>query len=85
MKYYYVAIKGNNPIQVQFKNGLTQQILDTYIQVYGLSFIGIYETYQDAKKAIEVDYFLFGNDKFNKVDTINFLEKCLALKLDTNI
>jgi len=76
----YLAIKGCEPIQVQFKTNITKAILDCYINQYGLDFIGIYETYQDAKKAVQVDYYLFGNDTFNQIDTIYFLERCYNLE-----
>lgn len=80
MKTYYLAIKGREPIQVQFKTNLTQSKIDCYIQQYGLDFIGIYETYQDAKQALQVDYYLFGDDRFNQIDTINHLERCYQLE-----
>lgn len=80
MNTYYLAIKGCEPIQVHFKTNLTQSAIDCYIQQYGLDFIGLYETYQDAKQAIQVDYYLFGNDRFNSIDTINHLERCYQLE-----
>lgn len=80
MNIYYLAIKGYEPIQVQFKTNLTQSVIDYYIQQYGLDFIGLYETYQDCKQAIQVDYYLFGNDRFNSIDTINHLERCYQLE-----
>lgn len=80
MNTYYLAIKGCEPIQVQFKSNLTQSTIDCYIQQYGLDFIGIYETYQDAKQALQVDYYLFGDDRFNSIDTINHLERCYQLE-----
>jgi hypothetical protein len=76
MNTYYLAIKGYEPIQVTLKTNLTQSTIDSYIQIYGLDFIGFYETYQDAKQALRVDYYLFGNDRFNKIDIINHLERC---------
>lgn len=76
MNTYYLAIKGCEPIQVQFKTNLTQSKIDYYVQQYGLDFIGIYETYKDCKHALQVDYYLFGNDRFNKIDIINHLERC---------
>lgn len=80
MNTYYLAIKGCEPIQVQFKSNLTQSTIDCYIQQYGLDFIGIYETYQDAKQALQVDYYLFGDDRFISIDTINHLERCYQLE-----
>lgn len=80
MNTYYLAIKGYEPIQVTFKTNLTQSTIDCYIQQYGLDFIGIYETYQDAKQALQVDYYLFGDDRFNQIDTINHLERCYQLE-----
>lgn len=80
MNKYYLAIKGCEPQQLQFKTNLTQSTIDSYIQQYGLDFIGIYETYQDAKQALQVDYYLFGNDRFNQIDTINHLERCYQLE-----
>lgn len=79
MGTYYLAIKGCEPIQVQFKTNITESILDCYINQYGLDFIGLYETYQECKQALQVDYYLFGDDKFNLIDTINFLERCYKL------
>lgn len=80
MNTYYLAIKGCTPIQVTFKTNLTQSTIDCYSKQYGLDYIGIYETYQDAIKALQVDYYLFGNDRFNQIDTINHLERCYQLE-----
>lgn len=80
MNTYYLAIKGCEPIQTQFKINLTQSTIDSYIQTYGLDFIGFYETYKDCKQALQVDYYLFGNDRFNPIDTINHLERCYQLE-----
>lgn len=80
MNIYYLAVKGCEPIQVQFKTNLTQSVIDCYIRQYGLDFIGLYETYQDCKQAIQIDYYLFGNDRFNSIDTINHLERCYQLE-----
>lgn len=80
MNKYYLAIKGCEPIQVQFKTNLTDSLRDVYSKQYGVDFIGLYETYQDCKQAIQVDYYLFGNDRFNQIDTINHLERCYQLE-----
>lgn len=76
----YIAVKKRNPIQVKLKSNITASFIDSQINLYGTDFIGIYETYADAVKAIQVDYYLFGNDVFNQVDTIHFLERCYNLE-----
>lgn len=82
MNTYYLSIKGCEPIQVQFKSNLTQSTIDCYIQQYGLDFIGIYETYQGAKQAIELDSYLFHDFYRHQdiIDNINHLERCYQLE-----
>lgn len=78
----YLAIKKRNPIQVKFKDKITTEYINSQIDIYGTDFIGIYETYQDAVRAIQVDYYLFGNEPFNQIDTIHFLERCYNLNME---
>ena len=82
MNTYYLAIKGCQPIQVQFKTNLTQSTIDCYIQQYGLDFIGIYNNILECKQSIELDEYLF-HDFYrhqDHIDTINHLERCYQLE-----
>lgn len=81
MNKYYLAIRGCKPIEVQFKTNLTQSTIDSYIQAYGLDFIGLYEDYETAIKDIELDNYFFDSlASLDLIDTINHLERCYQLE-----
>lgn len=81
MNKYYLAIRGCEPIEVQFKTNLTQSTIDSYIQAYGLDFIGLYEDYETAIKDIELDNYFFDSlASLDLIDTINYLERCYQLE-----
>jgi len=81
MSKYYLAFSKSEPIEVNYKP--TEKIINNYIRAYGLAYIGIYKTYQDAQFATLFSDTIF--DCIDRVDVELHLEKCLALKLDTNI
>lgn len=80
MNTYYLAIRGCQPIPVQFKTNITQSTLDCYINQYGLDFIGLYEDYETAKDDIELDELFFNSISIDLIDTINHLERCYKLE-----
>lgn len=85
MNTYYLAIRGCQPIPVQFKTNITQSTLDCYIKQYGLDFIGLYEDYKTAKDDIELDKLFFNSLNLDLIDTINYLERCLQLEYNGGI
>lgn len=81
MNKYYLAIRGCEPIEVQFKTNITQSTLDCYIKQYGMDFIGLYEDYETAMKDIELDNYFFDSlASLDLIDTINYLERCYQLE-----
>lgn len=80
MNTRYLAVRGCEPIQVTFKTNLTQSMIDCYIQQYGLDFISITETYEQALNDIEIDKMFFDSITPDRIETELFLERCLQLE-----
>lgn len=83
----YVAIQGIKPYSIDIKDkSLLFDTYDSYVQTFGDLFIGLYDSYETAEEYLRINYELFGDvDLSSDLETINYLEKCLALNLDTNI
>lgn len=87
MKNRFLTIKYTKPIPVQFKDGVNLlNAISDYIDCYGDCFIGLFNDYDEAIQAQQQWYELYGDiDICKDLITIDQLEKCLALNLDTNI
>lgn len=83
----YVAIQGIKPYSIDIKDkSLLFDTYDSYVQSFGDLFIGLYDSYEIAEEYLKINYELFGDVNISSdLETINYLEKCLALNLDTNI
>ena len=77
----YLTIKYTKPIPVKFKGDIDLfQVLNTYIDVYGDCFIGLFNNYDEAIEAQKHWYILFGDEDICKdLNTIDHLEKCLQV------
>lgn len=84
----FVAVRGQFPIKVDFKTNITQSVLDCYIHEYGLDFIGLYETFEEALSDTIINEMFIDSLNLDDVEhqpstddiTICFLENCLALE-----
>lgn len=87
MKTRYLALRGRNPIKVDFKDGVDMMfVMMNYIGFYGDDFLGLMDTQEEALEILAEDYVEFGDVHVtNDIDTVLFLENCLELELDTNI
>lgn len=80
----YLAIKGYDIQQVRFKQDvITMDIICNYIEDYGTDFIGIFDTFNEAKYHLLADYILFGDDNLGNLKDVEHLERCL--QLDTEV
>lgn len=91
MKVYLVLTTEEKPIEITFKKDEydMETLNNIYLEFYKEQFIGIYTNYTQALFIKKIDNEIFctpDGDRFSDdFETINFLEKCLALNLDTNI
>lgn len=81
----YLAVTGRLPIEIKFKSNITQSTLDCYINQYGLDFIGLFETYEQALDNLFINETCFQNLSIEFVDTIAHLERCLQLEYNGGI
>lgn len=83
----YLTLKYIEPIEVKIKDDASLfNMLQVYIEQYDECFIGLMDTYEDAKQEQELHYIMFGDVELcQDLTTICYLEDCLKLELDTNI
>lgn len=87
MKTYYIVLTVGKPIEVQFKNDVSfYDVLVKYTDIYGCDLITIALSLKEAIKLQTQWYIDYGDKNITRdISTVHHLEKCLALKLDTNI
>ena len=79
---YYLAIQYYGVIpKIRNSEIPFETLLDSWIEEYGLDLIGVFEDKQEATAAYEFNQIIFGQDGFKDEVQINYLEKCLSLKL----
>ena len=89
----YVAIRGQFPIRVDFKTNVTQSVLGCYIHEYGLDFIGLYETFEQALNDIMINEMFIDSLNLDDLEhqpstddnTIFFLENCWNLEYNGGV
>jgi len=84
----YLAIRGQFPIRVDFKTYLDEfKLIEQYTNVYGIDFISLSETYEQALNDIMINELFIGSldtedleyQPSTDTNTISHLEKCLQL------
>lgn len=87
MKSYYIVLTVGKPIEVQFKKDTPfYDVFVKYTQMFGDDLITIATSLEDAIKLQTEWYINYGDKDITRdIATVHHLEKCLALKLDTNI
>ena len=84
----YLAIRGQFPIRVDFKTTLDEyKLIEQYTNVYGIDFISLSETYEQALNDIMINELFIGSldeaelehQPSTDTNTIEHLEKCLQL------
>ena len=83
----FLTIKYSEPIKVDFKDKYNQFNLDCeYLNTYGNCYIGLFDSYDEAIINQTLWYELYGDtDICEDLMTIDYLERCYKLELDTNI
>ena len=83
MKTRYLTLKYVEPIKVEFKDGVNLlNIIADYLDCYGDYFLGLMDTYEEAKQEQELHYVTFGDVELcEDLSTIMYLEDCLALEV----
>lgn len=78
----YAAVIGRNPLTVFINDKKDyNRILCNFIDTYGLDFIGIYNSKQEAKEQLALNDKLFDNCLSLDFDKIDYLERCLKLEI----
>lgn len=84
----YLALRGQFPIRVDFKTHLDEfKLIEHYTNVYGIDFISLSETYEQALNDIMINELFIGSldvedlehQPSTDTNTIAHLEKCLQL------
>lgn len=78
----WAAIKNQEPMPVMFRNGTLDKITNDLIERYGLDFISLCSTQQEAKEILNLDKFIFPYDDTQptaNIEDVYFLEHCLSL------
>lgn len=77
---YYLAIQYYGVIpKIRDTKIPFETLLDSWIEEYGLDFIGVFEDEQEATSAYNFNQIIFGQDGCKDEVQINYLEKCLSL------
>ena len=83
----YLLLKYTEPIPVMYKDGVNMlNVIADYIDTYGDYFVGLADSFEEGINALEDWYVMFGDrDLCRDIPTLNHLENCYKLELDTNI
>lgn len=83
----YLLLKYTEPIPVMFKENVNLlNVIADYIDAYGDYFVGLADSFEEGVLALENWYEMFGDrDLCLDIRTLNYLEDCYKLELDTNI
>lgn len=80
-KVYYLAIQHYGIVpKVRSSNIPFKQLLDNWIEEYGLDFIEASTSKQEATDMYMFNYEVFGENGFKDEEKIEFFEKCLQLE-----
>lgn len=87
MKTYYIVLTVGKPIEVQFKDNISfYDIFVKYTDMFGCDLVTIATSLDEAIKLQTQWYINYGDKDITRdISTVHHLEKCLTLKLDTNI
>ena len=89
--YYLVLTTCSYPIDLTFKENkyTLEKLHEIYLGIYGDTFIGIYESRQEANIFKDIDNKMYvtptGDRLSDDFKSIVHLENCLALNIDTEI